>query len=148
MLTAKHKLEFKSGKRTARTIVEAGTHPEQPTASRLPRITKMMALAIRLDHLIKSRQVIDQAELARIGHVSRARLTQIMDLNLLAPDIQEHVLFLDSIEPHCRLPLEREVREIATLLNWAVQRSSWISYAELRNLRQSQVIAPNQPNRD
>lgn len=148
MLTAKHKLEFKSGKRTAKTIVEAGTQPEKPTPGRLPRITKMMALAIRLDHLIKSGQVTDQAELARVGHVSRARLTQIMDLNLLAPDIQEHVLFLDSIEPHSRLPLEREVREIATLLNWAVQRSIWISYTELRNLRQSQVNTPNQPNRD
>lgn len=72
MLTATHKLEFKSGKRTAKTIVEAGTQPEQPTPGRLPRITKMMALAISLDHLIKSGQVTDQAELARVGHVSRA----------------------------------------------------------------------------
>jgi hypothetical protein len=93
MLTATHKLEFKSGKRTAKTIVEAGTHPEQPTPVRIPRITKMMALAIRLDHLIKSGQVTDQAELARVGHVTRARLTQIMDLNLLAPEIQEELLF-------------------------------------------------------
>ena len=98
MLTAKHKLEFKSGKRTAKTIVEAGTQPAQPTPVRLPRITKMMALAIRLDHLIKSGQVTDQAELARVGHVTRARLTQIMDLNLLAPDIQEEILNILKIK--------------------------------------------------
>ncbi len=65
MLTSKHKLEFESSKRTAKTIVEARTQPEQPMPVRLPRITKMMALAICLDHLIKSGQVTDQAELAR-----------------------------------------------------------------------------------
>jgi len=64
---------------------------------RLPRITKMMALAIRLDYLITSGQFTDQAELARVGHVSRARLTQIMDLNLLAPDIQEEILDLQNL---------------------------------------------------
>ncbi|MBX3421022.1 MAG: hypothetical protein KF752_05645 [Pirellulaceae bacterium] len=87
MLTATHKLDFKSGKRTAKTIVEAGSQPEQPTPVRLPRITKMMAHAIRLDHLLRTGQVKDQAELARIGHFSRARLTQIIDQNLLAPQI-------------------------------------------------------------
>jgi hypothetical protein len=128
MLTATHKLEFKSGKRTAKTIVEAGTQPEHPTPGRLPRITKMMALAIRLDHLIKSGQVIDQAELARVGHVSRARLTQIMDLNLLAPDIQDELLFLET---RCLNPsqlIERSVRKIAKVLCWRRQRQLWRSY--------------------
>ena len=120
MLTAKHKLEFKSGKRTAKTIVEAGTQPEQPTPVRLPRITKMMALAIRLDHLIKSGQVTDQAELARVGHVSRARLTQIMDLNLLAPDIQEDILEGDSLHL-----IEKDLRLIACELSWKLQRELW-----------------------
>lgn len=125
MLTATHKLEFKSGKRTAKTIVEAGTQPEQPTPVRIPRITKMMALAIRLDHLIKSGQVTDQAELARVGHVSRARLTQIMDLNLLAPDIQEAVLFLEkSMDGNDRL-IERDLRKITLELAWTKQRSLW-----------------------
>ena len=122
MLTAKHKLEFKSGKRTAKTIVEAGTQPEQPTPARLPRINKMMALAIRFDHLIKSGQVSDQAELARVGHVSRARLTQIMDLNLLAPDIQEEILFLAKAGPGRELISERELRPIAAEADWKEQR--------------------------
>jgi hypothetical protein len=56
----------------------------------------MMALAIRLDHFINSGHFTDQAELARVGHVSRARLTQIMGLNLLAPNIQEEALLLPS----------------------------------------------------
>jgi hypothetical protein len=126
MLTATHKLEFKSGKRTAKTIVEAGTQPEQPTPGRIPRITKMMALAIRLDHLIKSGQVTDQAELARVGHVSRARLTQIMDLNMLAPDIQEEILFFGVNIRATRVPLERELCKIASQPDWRIQRSVWI----------------------
>ncbi|MCY2976990.1 MAG: hypothetical protein NTW52_20235 [Planctomycetota bacterium] len=125
MLTAKHKLEFKTGKRSAKTIVEAGTQPEQPTPVRLPRITKMMALAIRLDHLIKSGQVSDQAELARVGHVSRARLTQIMDLNLLAPEIQEQILTVDEYKEKLIKVPEREFRLLASALNWKEQRIRW-----------------------
>jgi hypothetical protein len=131
MLTATHKLEFKSGKRTAKTIVEAGTQPEQPTPGRLPRITKMMALAIRLDHLIKSGQVIDQAELARVGHVSRARLTQIMDLNQLAPDIQEDVLHLLLQSSGRNRMRERELREVAAEMDWGRQREMWKGIKEL-----------------
>ncbi|XZE33754.1 hypothetical protein SH501x_004549 [Pirellulaceae bacterium SH501] len=125
MLTATHKLEFKSGKRTAKAIVEAGTQPEQPTLGRLPRITKMMALAIRLDYLIKSGQVTDQAELARVGHVSRARLTQIMDLNLLAPEIQEELLFWVGSDSRVNSTMEREARKIVKFFDWKTQRQIW-----------------------
>ncbi len=83
-----------------------------------------MALAIRLDHLIKTGQVTDQAELARVGHVSRARLTQIMDLNLLAPDIQEEILF--GVRRH-ETTLERNVRKIAQHSCWKLQRRLWKS---------------------
>lgn len=124
MLTAKHKLEFKTGKRTAKTIVKAGTQPEQPTPGRIPRITKMMALAIRLDHLIRSGQVSDQAELARLGHVSRARLTQILDLNLLAPDIQEEILHTKSDDAKPRI-LERDLLKLAREFSWNAQRQIW-----------------------
>jgi hypothetical protein len=124
MLTAKHKLDFKTGKRSAKTIVEAGTQTEQPIPVRLPRLTKMMALAIRLDHLIKSGQVTDQAELARIGHVSRARLTQIMDLNLLAPDIQEDILHL-TLEVSASSIQERHLHAIALVHSWKQQRNNW-----------------------
>ncbi len=84
----------------------------------------MMALAIRLDHLIKSGQVIDQAELARVGHVSRARLTQIMDLNLLANDIQEEILHLKPIESASRIQ-ERNLHSIAMTYSWKKQRQKW-----------------------
>lgn len=57
-----------------------------------------MALAIRRDQLIFDGEVTDQAELARLGHVTRARLTQIMNLLCLAPDLQEQILFLPVTE--------------------------------------------------
>lgn len=52
---------------------------------RVPRITRLMALAIKFDGYLRDGLVHDYAELARLGHVSRARITQIMDLTLLAP---------------------------------------------------------------
>lgn len=128
MLTAKHKLEFKTGKRSAKKIVEAGTQQEEPTSGRLPRISKMMALAIRLDYLITSGQVTDQAELARVGHVSRARLTQIMNLLYLAPDIQESLLFLPTINHGRGQIMERDLRPIVTIISWGKQRQLWNSY--------------------
>jgi hypothetical protein len=134
MLTAKHKLEFKSGKRTAKTIVEAGTQPELLTPARFPRITKMMALAIRLEHLIKSGQVTDQAELARVGQVSRARLTQIMDLNLLAPDIQEDILSLSPSNNSRPALRERDLRSIAHVVSWPKQRATWKSLSLERSV--------------
>jgi hypothetical protein len=57
-----------------------------------------MAPAIRFDGLLRQGVVADQADLARLGHVSRARVTQIMNLLQLAPDIQEQVLFLPRIQ--------------------------------------------------
>ena len=63
---------------------------------RIPRITRLMALAIKLQNMVDCGEVRDYADLARLGYVTRARLTQIMNLLLLAPDIQEHLLSLPS----------------------------------------------------
>jgi hypothetical protein len=90
----------------------------------------MMALAIRLDHLIKSGQVTDQAELARVGHVSRARLSQILDLNLLAPKIQESVLS-GSAPPL----LEKELHAIVRNYCWEQQNRVWIQLCQTKSGR-------------
>ncbi|MDM8004641.1 MAG: hypothetical protein QUV05_00600, partial [Phycisphaerae bacterium] len=60
----------------------------------IPRVSKLMALAIRYDRLVSRGEVRDYADLARLGYVTRARITQIMNLLNLAPDIQEAILFL------------------------------------------------------
>lgn len=92
MITIERKIHFQSGRHTRKQLCEGDdptpTSPTSP-AGRVPRVSRLMALAIRLDRLIRDGVVTDQAELARLGHVTRARLTQIMNLLCLAPDIQE-----------------------------------------------------------
>jgi hypothetical protein len=82
-----------------------------------------MALAIRFEGLIRAGVVRDYAELARLGHVTRARITQIMNLLQLAPDIQEELLFL----PHTdrgRDPVHlRQFQPIAAAIDWKKQRA-------------------------
>ena len=84
-----------------------------------------MALAIRFDQLIRDGVVSDQAELARIGHVSRARLTQIANLLCLAPDVEEALLFLPATERGRDPITERQLRAIAAEVDWGKQRRMW-----------------------
>jgi hypothetical protein len=84
-----------------------------------------MALAIRLDQLIRDGVARDQAELARLGHVSRARLTQIMNLLCLAPDLQEQILFLPETERGRDAVTEKHLRPIVAVPDWRKQRKLW-----------------------
>ena len=112
--------------RWSRKKIKAGSKPTPPGA-RVPRVAKLMALAIRFDQLIRDGVVADQAELARLGHVSRARVTQIMNLLNLSPDIQEELLFLPPVEQG-RDPLtERDLRAIVAEADWERQRALWKS---------------------
>src|SRR6516164_9540779 len=70
--------------------------PETRAAERVPRIARLMALALRFEDLVRTGKIHSYAELARLGHVTRARMTQIMNLRLLAADIQEEILFLPT----------------------------------------------------
>lgn len=93
--------------------------------SRTPRITRLMALAIKLQDMVDRGEVRDYADIARLGYVTRARLTQIMNLLLLAPEIQEDILAFDSIATGEEAISERHVRPIVTYPNWQRQRSAW-----------------------
>lgn len=89
----------------------------------VPRITRLMALAIQFDLLLREGRVASQAELARLGHVTRARLTQIMNLVLLAPDIQEALLFLPVADS--RPVWLAQLQPIAAVHDWRRQRELW-----------------------
>jgi len=89
-----------------------------------------MALAIKCHDLVESGEVRDYAELARAGYITRARMSQIMNLVNLAPDIQEEILFLPKVSTG-RFPLnETTLRKIACQPLWDRQRAGW------RRLRQ------------
>lgn len=98
----------------------------QLPAGRVPRVARLMALAIRFDGLLRNGAVADQAELARLGHVTRARMTQIMNLRHLAPDIQEQILDLPLVERGRDPVTERDLRPIAAMLSWQAQREAWM----------------------
>ena len=95
-------ISFKRNGRGARREATADEIDDEPAVGRLPKVTKLMALAIRFERLLAQGAAADYAELARLGHVTRARLTQIMNLRLLAPDIQEAILFLPAITSGAR----------------------------------------------
>src|ERR1700681_3043574 len=84
----------------------------------IPRIARLMAIAIRFERLVRTGTIRDYAELARLGRVTRARMTQIMKLLDLAPDIQEQILFL----PNIRGLNERNLRSIVHRIDWNEQR--------------------------
>ena len=84
-----------------------------------------MALAIHLEKLVDTGEVPDYSTLADIGHVTRARITQIVNLTLLAPDIQEAILFLPNIKHGPERISERELRPLAAEPEWKRQREMW-----------------------
>ena len=93
--------------------------PTEEGASRsIPRIARLMALAIRFEGLLREKTIADRAELARLGRVTRARMTQIMKLLHLAPDIQEQILFL----PPIKRVNERNLRCVVACVEWDEQR--------------------------
>ncbi len=96
-----------------------------PETERVPRISRIMALAIHLKGIIDRRELENHAEIAELGHVSRPRVSQIMDLNYLAPDIQEEVLFLPEIAKGRDPWQERRLRKISCELDWHRQREMW-----------------------
>jgi hypothetical protein len=94
-------------------------------SGRTPRIARLLALALHCDALIREGHIADYAALAALGHVTRPRITQIMNLLYLAPDIQEEILFLPNVE-RGRDPIHLwDLQPIAAALDWHEQRARW-----------------------
>lgn len=108
--------EFRAGEEPVAPVVPVG---------RVPRVARLMALAVRFERLIRAGEVADYATLARLGHVTRARVTQIMNLLTLAPDIQEEILYL-PLTTCGRDPIHlMQLQPIALTPLWADQRRMW-----------------------
>jgi len=84
-----------------------------------------MALALKFEQMIREGVVHNYAVLAALGQVSRSRLTQVMNLLNLAPDIQEQILFLTWETAEQRGIHERSVRQLSSQLSWTEQRARW-----------------------
>jgi hypothetical protein len=113
-----------SRRRCGQKQLRDGTSEETP-AGRIPRIARLMALAIRCEKLIRAGVMADQSELACFGHITTARMTQIMSLLNLVPGLQEQILHLPRTD-HGRDPVkETNIRPIAAALDWRKQRRMW-----------------------
>jgi hypothetical protein len=92
---------------------------------RVPRLARLLALAIKFDALVGAGTIRNYADLAHLGHVSRARISQLLSLVRLAPDIQEAILFL-PLTRHGRDRMSlRHVLPITLIPSWQRQRRLW-----------------------
>ena len=107
-VTVKYKASFVKGTkcRTRRTST-SGSRKEPSRAAR------MLALAHHVDRLVEDGEIADYAEAARILGVTRARMTQIVNLLNLAPGVQEGLL-LGTVNVS-----ERRLRRVDAVLSWA-----------------------------
>jgi hypothetical protein len=115
---------------TGRQEMQAGESPRTLCErGRVPRVAKLLALAHRFEGLVRKGEVADYAALARLGYISRARISQIMSLLSLAPDLQEQVLLLPRTESG-RDPIQmRHLLPIAQVVDWKIQRQLWAALA-------------------
>jgi hypothetical protein len=111
--------------RRGETRGHRGSASHTGSRPRIPRITRLMALAIKFQDMVDCGEVRDYADLARLGYVTRARITQIMNLLLLAPDIQEEIVGLGGAVKET-IPTERHVRSVVKFVLWDRQRRAWI----------------------
>ena len=109
--------------------VDFGDRPAPPPTrsptDRVPRVTRMLALAHKIDRMIQAGELRDQADAARAIGITRARMTQIMNLLLLAPSIQETILELPQVTNGRDPVSERALRRIVAEADWERQRELW-----------------------
>jgi len=124
MITVERKMRF--GTRGSANEVR-----KTAAKGRIPRVARLMALAIRCEKLIRDGVVADQSELARFGHITSARMTQIMALLNLAPDLQGQILHLprvgrgsDPVKETDALPIAERGLVVKTGLAAGLQRAA------------------------
>jgi hypothetical protein len=87
MIKVRRKIQFAAQDRGRLVLIDASHRVTEIPTGKIPRIARLMALAIHFDRLIREGMVKDVTELAQLAHVTQPRMTQILNLNHLAPDI-------------------------------------------------------------
>ena len=116
---------FPRKSRASPTERNSGVEAARVPPGRVPRVARLMALALRLDELVRSGQVANYSALAALGHVTRARICQILNLLHLAPDIQETLLFLPPTQRGRDTIILADMMPIAACIDWRKQRRLW-----------------------
>ena len=132
-LTVEYDVHFRNGHR-GRKRLRNGEEPKtvETEPGRVPRVSRLMALAIHFDELLRSGQVNNYTDLARLGCVTGPRVTQIMNLRNLAPDIQEAILLLPKSPGGRDAITEKALRPITAVTDWRAQRRMWNALTQTR----------------
>lgn len=85
------------GRIRTRSRPDAPDRPESSTQSEIPRMARLLALAYRWHRMIDEDEVESQAEIARRLGLTPARVSQIMDLRWIAPELQANILLEDTV---------------------------------------------------
>ena len=128
---------------TRRTVVREGAKPAR-SAGRIVRIARLLAQAHHFQDLLDTGVVRTQMELAALTRLTTARITQIMNLLVLAPDIQEEILFMPAVTKGSAPITERDLRPLLKTLAWSEQREHW---AAIRAVALACAYLPGQASR-
>jgi hypothetical protein len=133
-MTAGSPLEIRFSLRKRLPPNSKATEVPSRRGGRLPRVTQVLALAIHLEDMVRRGEANDYTDLARVSCLCRERISQIVRLNYLAPDIQVELLYLPPTTSG-RFPIsETALRKIANLLSWNDQRREWKAVRQLHHL--------------
>ncbi|PQO28519.1 hypothetical protein DTL21_28375 [Bremerella cremea] len=125
MLTAKRKLHFNTDSRGRKRIDREPKPKPVVPQGRVPRVSKLLALAIHFQQLLDDRVVADQSDLAWLSQVTQPRITQIMNLLMLSPEIQEEILQLPKVVEGKDPIHEKLLRPIAAEVCFRKQFELW-----------------------
>lgn len=123
-VTLEARVHFGRGRRSRKEL-RAGEDRIEVPEGHIPRVSRLMALAIRFEQLVREGAVSDYAELSRLGQVTRARMSQIVGLLNLAASLQEELLFLPRVQRGRDPVTERDLRKLVAEPDWARQLREW-----------------------
>jgi len=114
---------FARGERHHRSETSTAARAAQITGQpAMPRVSRLLALALKMEQMIQEGTAKNYSELAHLGRVSASRISQVMNLLHLAPDIQEEILLGNTPKDWLR---ESAVRKLSGVVLWNEQRDRW-----------------------
>jgi hypothetical protein len=119
-----HEIQFQLRPRSKKEAAAPGAE-----RGKLPRVAEVLALAIGFDDMIRRSLARDHSDLARLGCISKERVSQIMRLVWLAPDIQQAILTLPRTSLGRFHVGEVALRQVASKMLWGEQREAWARVA-------------------
>ena len=102
---------------------------------RVPRVARLLAFADEIDRRICAGELDDLAHAARAFGLTRARVTQLTNLLLLAPAIQAEILAMAPVAVGRDRITERTLRPIVAEPVWERQQELWDALCPRRDGR-------------